>query len=204
MKTTAEVDPVNAAPGAGGTDATDGKASFAETALKLGGKSEEEARRTGAIDKADDQVEGLFAARFQTVNSPVHRAVWDRHLPAELFVTQAAETPTEVQRVMDNSLAVVRRHREAGTVYDQERKISRTVLEDLAAAGYWGLLVDREYGGSGRSVSRIRAVFGADGNARTDDRRPGERSRLHRRGRSGSDVRQPRAEAAVSATPGQR
>ncbi len=149
MKTTAEVDPVNAAPGAGDTYATDGKASFAETALKLGGKSEEEARRTGAIDKADDQVEGLFAARFQTVNSPVHRAVWDRHLPAELFVASAVETPPDVQRVMDNSLAVVRRHREAGTVYDQERKISRTVLEDLAAAGYWGLLVDREYGGSG-------------------------------------------------------
>ena len=48
--------------------------SFAETAMKLGGKSEEEARRMGAVDKADDQVEGLFAARFQTVNSPVHRA----------------------------------------------------------------------------------------------------------------------------------
>ena len=36
--------------------------SFAETALKLGGKSDEEARRTGAIDKADDQVEALFCA----------------------------------------------------------------------------------------------------------------------------------------------
>jgi hypothetical protein len=31
--------------------------SFAETALKLGGKSDDEARRTGAIDAADDQVE---------------------------------------------------------------------------------------------------------------------------------------------------
>ena len=46
------------------------KASFAETALKLGGKSDEEARRTGAIDKADDQVEAMFAARFQTTASP--------------------------------------------------------------------------------------------------------------------------------------
>jgi butyryl-CoA dehydrogenase len=149
MKTTAEVDPINSAPGTATAEPPDGKASFAETALKLGGKSEEEARRTGAIDKADDQVEGLFAARFQTVNSPVHRAVWDRHLPAELFVAQAAEAPSDVQRVMDQSLAVVRRHRDAGTVYDQQWKISRKVLEDLATAGYWGLLVDREYGGSG-------------------------------------------------------
>jgi alkylation response protein AidB-like acyl-CoA dehydrogenase len=149
MKTTAEVDPVNSAPGVATAEPPDGKASFAETALKLGGKSEEEARRTGAIDKADDQVEGLFAARFQTVNSPVHRAVWDRHLPGELFAAKTAEAPSDVQRVMDQSLAVVRRHRDAGTVYDQQRKISRKVLEDLATAGYWGLLVDREYGGSG-------------------------------------------------------
>ena len=47
---------------------TDQEASFAETALKLGGKSDDEARRTGAIDKADDQVETLFAAQYQTVN----------------------------------------------------------------------------------------------------------------------------------------
>ena len=70
MKTSAEVDPVNRAPGGAVSEPPDGKASFAETALKLGGKSEEEARRTGAIDKADDQVEDLFAARFQTINSP--------------------------------------------------------------------------------------------------------------------------------------
>ena len=38
--------------------ATEG--SFAETALRLGGKSVEEAIRTGAIDRADDNVEKLF------------------------------------------------------------------------------------------------------------------------------------------------
>ena len=35
--------------------------SFAEVALRLGGASAEEARRTGAVDTADDQVEDLFA-----------------------------------------------------------------------------------------------------------------------------------------------
>ena len=48
--------------------------SFAETALKLGGKSAEEARRTGVIDSADDNVESLFKPQYQTVNSPAHRA----------------------------------------------------------------------------------------------------------------------------------
>ena len=36
--------------------------SFAETAMRMGGKSEEEARRLGAVDKADEQVEKLFEA----------------------------------------------------------------------------------------------------------------------------------------------
>ena len=44
------------------------EASFADTALKLSVKSDEEARRTGAVDKADEQVESLFAPRYQTIN----------------------------------------------------------------------------------------------------------------------------------------
>jgi alkylation response protein AidB-like acyl-CoA dehydrogenase len=123
--------------------------SFAETALKLGGKSDEEVRRTGAIDQADDQVERLFAPQYQTVHSPIHRAVWDRGLPADLFSSPPENTPPEVARVMENSLAVVRRHRAAGTLLNDENKVSESVLAELGGAGYWGLLVGREYGGSG-------------------------------------------------------
>jgi alkylation response protein AidB-like acyl-CoA dehydrogenase len=130
-------------------DRSSSEASFAETAMKLGGKSDEEARRMGAVDKADDQVETLFAARFQTINSPIHRAVWDRELPIDVFRSQPSQTPPDVEQVMQRSLAVVRGHRENKTLLDDKRKITDQVLSDLAAAGYWGLLVDREYGGSG-------------------------------------------------------
>jgi len=123
--------------------------SFAETALKLGGKSEEEARRTGAIDRADDQVEQLFKAQYQTINSPIHRAVWERTLPVELFEAAHESTPPDVQQVMSHSLDVVRRHRAAGTIFNTENKIADVVLNDLAKVGYWGLLVDRQYGGYG-------------------------------------------------------
>lgn len=51
------------------------RSTFDAEVLKLGGKSDEEVRRIGAVDAADDQVEALDAARCQTVNSPVHRAV---------------------------------------------------------------------------------------------------------------------------------
>jgi alkylation response protein AidB-like acyl-CoA dehydrogenase len=127
--------------------------SFAETMFALGGKSADEARRTGAIDTADDQVEALFAAEYQTVNSPAHRAVWDRGVPVELFASAPPKTPPDVQRVMDDSIAVVQRHKQAGTLLNQTNKISEPVLADLGSVGYWGLLVDQEYGGSGAPFS---------------------------------------------------
>ncbi|HVX61194.1 MAG TPA: acyl-CoA dehydrogenase family protein [Pirellulales bacterium] len=127
--------------------------SFAETALKLGGKSEEEARRTGAIDKADDQVEALFAPQYQTSASPAHRAVWDGQVPVELFVSAEPDTPPHVAKVMEDSLAVVRRRRESNSILDEHRKVSDETLQELASVGYWGLLVDREFGGSGAPFS---------------------------------------------------
>lgn len=127
----------------------DNKASFAETALKLGGKSDDEARRTGAIDKADDQVEQLFAKRFQTVNSPIHVAVWERGVPIEQFQSKPKAAPPEVERVMNDSLEVMRKHVAAGTNLDDKKKVPQNVLDELGEVGYWGLLVDKKYGGSG-------------------------------------------------------
>ena len=128
---------------------TEHEASFAETALKLGGKSADEARRTGAIDKADDQVEALFAPQYQTINSPAHRAVWDRGVPVELFQSTPVKPSADIERVMDASVALVRQHRAANTLLDDNGKITEDVMQELASVGYWGLLVDKEYGGSG-------------------------------------------------------
>lgn len=134
-------------------DPTEVETSFAETALRLGGKSDEEATRTGAIDLADDQVESLFQPKYQTASSPVHQAVWDRGVPIEQFASVDVICPPEVQSVMDACLEIVRQHRDAGTILDEKRKIRDEVLSDLAGAGYWGLLVDREYSGSGAPFS---------------------------------------------------
>lgn len=124
--------------------------SFAETALKLGGKSDDEARRTGAIDKADDQVEALFAPQYQTTAGPAHRAIWDeRGVPFDLFSFEPEPAPAHVAKVMDDSLAVVRRRRKDKSLHDAAGKVSVETLDELGSVGYWGLLVDREYGGSG-------------------------------------------------------
>ena len=129
--------------------------SFAEEALRMGGKGAEEVRRTGAVDTADDQVERMFADKYQTVNSPIHRAIWDAQAPVDLFSAQTPVVSAEVESVMQKSLDVVRRHRAAGTLLDDQRKIGESVLAELARAGYWGLLVDRKYGGSGATFSQF-------------------------------------------------
>ena len=123
--------------------------SFAETALRLGGKSEDEAKRTGAVDAADDQVESLFAEKFKTTASPAHRAVWDQGVPIDLFHFNVPEIPKETQKVIWDSIDVVRQHQEAGTLHDENNKIAEEVLADLGKVGYWGTLVSKEYGGSG-------------------------------------------------------
>ena len=133
--------------------------SFAEVALRLGGASAEEARRTGVLDTADDQVEGLFAAQYQTANSPAHRAVWDRTIPTELFSCSPDIPSEDVQHVIEKSLNVVRNHRDRGTLLNGAGKITDNVLNDLGDAGYWGLLVDEAYGGSGASMRQFTRMI---------------------------------------------
>ncbi len=124
------------------------KATFVETALKLSGKSDEEAQKTGALDRADEQVEDLFAKKYQTGGSPAHRDVWDDTFPLELFVPNSTPTPPDCQKVMDQSFDTINRHRDAGTLYTAQGKMSPALLSDLGTSGYWGLLVDKEYGGT--------------------------------------------------------
>ena len=145
-------------PGAPPTHGTKSD-NFVETALKLGGKSEEEARTTGTLDRADEQVEGMFAERYRTAHSPVHRAVWEHEFPTDLFRAGTTEIDVATRDVMEQSLAVVRRHKQAGTLLDANGKITDSVLEDLGAAGYWGLLVDREYGGTGAPFAAFAAFL---------------------------------------------
>src|SRR5437660_5294589 len=114
---------------------TDRDQSFAETALRLGGKSEEEARRTGTLDRADEQVESLFAPQYQTVNSPVHKAVWDGHIPLELFSPPPLPATAPCDAAMQAALDIVRKRRADGRVHDEHGKIDPALLQELAGAG---------------------------------------------------------------------
>ena len=132
---------------------------FVETALKMGGKGEEEARRTGAVDRADEQVEELFAVRYQTVASPAHRAVWDREFPVELFTLEGRSASAACQKVMEQSLDVVRHRKREGTMFGADGRVRPEVLEELGDKGYWGLLVGEKYGGSGAPFSAFASFL---------------------------------------------
>src|SRR5713226_5214196 len=121
--------------------------SFAEAALRLGGKTEEEARRMGAVDKADEQVESLFAARYQTAHSPVHKAVWEGKVPLELFAAPPLAESAPCDAAMERALDVMRRRRQQKAIFDENGKVSADTIAELGEAGYWGMLIDPRYGG---------------------------------------------------------
>ena len=93
-------------------------------------------------------MEALFKPQYQTVNSPVHRAVWDGTVSIDEFLPAVDSPAQELRQVMDESINVVQRHRAAGTLMNCDHKICDRVMEELGDAGYWGLLVDKQYGGS--------------------------------------------------------
>jgi len=133
-------------------------ASFAETAMQLAGKTEEEAKRTGAVDRTDDEVDSFFAEQYKTSNSPVHRAIWEAKVPVELFSTPKLNNESMNLPAMKKSLEVLARHKKNGTMLDDQGKIAKVVLDELATAGYWGMLIEQKYGGQG-ATSRQFMTF---------------------------------------------
>lgn len=129
--------------------------SFAEAALRMSGKSEDEARRMGAVDKADEQVESLFAKQYQTAHSPVHRAVWDGKVPLDLFAPPELPATAPCDIAMDRSIEVIKRRLAEGKVYSEQGKVSEETMAELGTVGYWGMLIDPQHGGQGVPFARF-------------------------------------------------
>ena len=184
--------------------ATKNEANFVETALKLGGASEEEAKKTGALDRADEQVEDLFAKKYQTAGSPAHRAVWDKEFPIELFSGQSRPASAAADEVMRKSIEVVRRRQKDGTLMNEKKKITQETIDELAQGRLLGPVGRAEIRRIGRSVRSLCPVPGPHGHRRADDRRSRLGSRLHRRRRPIAYVRHSAAERRAPSQAGPR
>jgi len=130
-----------------------------EEVLKSGGKTQEEIDRMGKIDRGDEEFEATFEEKFRTTSSPVHRSVWGKRTPVKMFAAlPATNTVDSKQRatylgLMDQCIAYVASHRDAGTIYGADNKIAVEVLEGLGKLGYWGCMIDTKFGGWGASYS---------------------------------------------------
>lgn len=126
--------------------------SFAETAMEMAGKSKEEILTTGQVDAADDDVEKMFEERYKTVNSPVHRAVWENLSEAEylnLFDSGPVVSNPRVHSLLKSSSTVsfesfniLQKHYENNTLLDENGKHNPEMLKELAAAGFFGVLIE--------------------------------------------------------------
>jgi len=133
---------------------------LAEQVLRQGGKSADEVKRTGELDRGDEAFEATFDEKFRTTGSPVHKAVWGTKTPLAMFAPQstlAAKDDREKAYLaqMDKCIAFVASHVKAGTIYGADNKVSQEVLDGLSGLGYWGALIEPKFGGWGASITHF-------------------------------------------------
>ncbi|MBX9686250.1 MAG: acyl-CoA dehydrogenase family protein, partial [Candidatus Obscuribacterales bacterium] len=131
---------------------------LAEDVLRDAGKSEDEVKRTGAIDRADSATDELYGERGRTTGSPVHRIVW-RKAGLRHFLPGVDKVDPEVEATVAASIAALKANKADGSGYDQNGKVSKKTIADLGAAGYWGMLVDKKYGGKGATLTRFTRMI---------------------------------------------
>jgi len=116
------------------------QATFVETALKLGGKSDDESQsETGALDRADEQVEAMFAKKYQNRRQPrasapfggqFFRLSCSSHRTRRLHRNARSDERFARSRAPSSS-------RRAKTLPHEQRKITDMVLRELGDVGYW-------------------------------------------------------------------
>lgn len=92
-------------------------------------------------------------------SSPVHRAVWERDVPLELFDSVTPAVPEATRAVVDHAVAIVARRHADGSIYGDDGLIAADALAELSEAGFFGLGVSVDYGGSGVSFAQLASFI---------------------------------------------
>jgi len=88
---------------------------------------------------------------YLAVSSPICRAVWEPAAGDDLFEPVPESTSDAAQEVMDRAIELIRQRAADGTLWGADGRVPQSVLDELAAIGYWGLMIAPDYGGSGAS-----------------------------------------------------
>ena len=76
-------------------------------------------------------------------------------MPVELFTAKPVETNHPCLQAMEKCIDVLKDHQGKNTLHDANGKVNKQVIDDLAKTGYWGMLIEPQYGGQGASVSHF-------------------------------------------------
>jgi butyryl-CoA dehydrogenase len=131
------------------TTTSNGDIDLIKDSLEKAGKTKEEIDAVSTINEAQDAADseraklGVMQEAFLAPTLDL-RLFASQALSQELVSSQAAET-------LSKALAAGLKHRDAGTLFGEDGKVNPQVIADLAEAGYWGLPIPKEYGGSGAS-----------------------------------------------------
>lgn len=118
-------------------------------ALAKAGKGTEEIDAVGTIDRAQVDADS-GRARMGVMQTALLSAQLDLRLFAcQGYQPELSDSPAA--DVLKRCLAVGLKHRDAGTLIGGDGKVNPELINDLADAGYWGLTIPAEYGGSAAS-----------------------------------------------------
>lgn len=144
----------NNTPEASTTSATDEGAMA--LILQQAGKSAEEVASLATLDDADRSAEGQFSGEAPTIASLFGTG------KAREFHAGAFAPSAEVAKVMGASLDFLMKHKKAGTLFDNEKMLFRDeIISGLAEAGFFGLAIPKQYGGSGAKLGDLGPLLRA-------------------------------------------
>jgi len=132
-------------------EARESQAGMLERTARAFGGDMAEARSLDTVNRLDEEVEKHFKAGLGTSGSPAFRAVWDKEFPTGLFFQPSEEPSPECARAMDRCCQILRDRKEAGLLFGADGKVAEETLAALGEAGYWGMLIPKEWGGQAAS-----------------------------------------------------
>jgi len=124
--------------------------------LQQAGKSADEIAALSTLDEADRSAENQFSGEAPTIASLFGKGK-AREFHAGSFAPSA-----EVADVMGRSLDFLMKNKKAGTLFDNQKMLFRDeIIQGLAKAGFFGLAIPKEYGGSGAKLGDLGPLLRA-------------------------------------------
>jgi len=96
----------------------------------------------------------IFRRQDCRSNAPVNDALW-ANAQTLAFSPREIKIDGALSNVYYASLKALKDLKAAGLLYDEEGKITQFAMDELGRVGWWGVLVPKEYGGSGATFAQF-------------------------------------------------